>query len=395
MLTALLEQKVFTTIQFTREELRRIRSKGVPFHCPYCASPLSLRIGSRNIPHFAHMSRSECIVENQNESPKHLLSKQLLYDRLNSLYRDVRLEHYLKELNQIADIYVKTDSRKIAVEIQCSNIPIPELEQRTLGYHRDGITPFWVLTQSLKRKKLLKLSSFQQAFIRYSPQLHYFLLHFLPELNRFHLYTHLYPVSISNFISAAPVTIPVSQFTLPLTISDLPFQHLKPLINWNDYRMKWIYNKINYNKSGRDAFLREVYGEGDTFLYLPLYVGLPVFPHGLHIKNHEVEWQYYLWKDSLKRGSSISEESMTLGLNRRLAAGHIELRILPFVKKDELIRDIVREYLRILEKVKVIDRVGENQFKLTGPWSCPDHFGAFELHRHDFFSKWKHILNHV
>ncbi|MDX8346297.1 competence protein CoiA [Rossellomorea sp. YZS02] len=230
MLTALLEQKVFTTIQFTREELRRIRSKGVPFHCPYCASPMSLRIGNRNIPHFAHMSRPECIVENQNESPKHLLSKQLLYDRLNSLYRDVRLEHYLKELNQIADIYVKTDSRKIAVEIQCSNIPIPELEQRTHGYLRDGITPFWVLTQSLKRKKLLKLSSFQQAFIRYSPQLHYFLLHFLPELNSFHLYTHLYPVSISNFISTAPVIIPVSQFTLPLTISELPFHHLKPLI---------------------------------------------------------------------------------------------------------------------------------------------------------------------
>ncbi|MCA1059483.1 hypothetical protein LCL96_11065 [Rossellomorea aquimaris] len=395
MLTALVNQKIFTTIHFTREDLKRVRSDGMQFQCPYCSSGLILRIGNRNVPHFAHVSHAGCIVEKENESPKHLLSKQLLYDRLNSLYKNVKLEHYLKEIKQIADIYVKTDDREIAIEIQCSTIPIPEMEERTHGYHRNGITPFWILTQSLKRKELLKLSTFQQAFIRYSPDLHYFLLHFLPEISSFHLYTHLYPVSNSRFLTEAPVTIPVDQITLPFTIPNASLQHPNPFSAWNHYRMKWIYNKLNYNKTGRDAFLREVYGEGDTFLYLPLYIGLPVIPHGMMIKNHEVEWQYYIWKDSLKKCGAFTVESVYHGLNKRLIEGHIELRGLPLIKIEEGLRNVVRGYLSLLEGLKVIERTDDQHFQQTNTWSCPNHFSAFEKHRHDFFPKWKHILKKV
>jgi competence protein CoiA len=391
MLTALLNHQVFTTIHYSRKELRRIRSKGLSFLCPQCSSALNLRIGSQNIPHFAHLSHSDCEVA-KHESPEHLLSKQLLYDRVNLLYAGVRLEHYIKELKQIADIYVKTDTREIAIEIQCSSIPIPEIEQRTHGYQRQGITPFWILTQPLKHKELLNLSSFQQAFIRYSSHLDYFLLHFLPESSSFQLYTHLLPVSTTAFMSTAPITIPVERFTLPLSIPNGPFYHPYPLTKWNYYRMKWIYNKLQYNKTRTDVFLREVYGEGDTFLYLPLYIGIPVTPHGIHIKNHEVEWQYYIWKDCLKKDRFFSEESVCTALNRRLTKGHIELRSLPLLKNDEVIKRIARGYLRLLEEVKVLNRVNNKQYQLIEPWSCPDHFSAFEKHRHDFFLKWKHIL---
>ncbi|CAN7462226.1 competence protein CoiA [Rossellomorea sp. LjRoot5] len=390
MLTALLNQQVFTTIHHSREELRGLRRKDVSFVCPHCSSILTMRIGSRNIPHFAHRSRADCELM-RGETPQHLLSKQLLYDRISSLYNQVSLEHYIRELKQVADIYVKTDTAEIAIEIQCSTIPISDIVQRTRGYHRRRITPFWILTQPLKSKKLLNLTSFQQAFIRYSPSLDYFLLQFLPDRSIFQLYTHLLPVSGTAFMSGAPITIPVSEFTLPPSIPNEPVHPPYSLSKWNDFRTKWIYNKIHYNKARTDVFLREVYEEGDTFLYLPLYIGLPVIPHGIHIRNHEVEWQYYVWKDCLKKDRLFSVESVCKALNGRLIKGHIELRSFPLLKSEEVIKIIASGYLRLLEEVQVLRKIND-AFQLTEPWSCPDHFSAFEQHRHVFFPKRKHIL---
>jgi competence protein CoiA len=390
MLTALFNQQVFTTIHYSREELRGLRRKGASFVCPYCSSLLTMKIGRRNVPHFAHMSQADCELV-RGETPQHLLSKQLLYDRVSSLHTRVSLEHYIRELKQVADIYVKTDTAEIAIEIQCSTIPISEIVRRTHGYHRQRITPFWILTQPLKSKKLLSLTTFQQAFIRYSPHLDYFLLQFLPDRSIFQLYSHLLPVSATAFMSATPIIIPVSEFTLPPSIPDVSVLHPYFLSRWYDYRTKWIYNKIHYNKARTDVFLREVYGEGDTFLYLPLYIGIPVIPHGIHIRNHEVEWQYYVWKDCLKENRFISEESVFRVLNRRITKGHIELRSLPLLKSDEVIKRIASGYLSLLVEVQVLKKT-KDTYQLTEPWSCPDHFSAFEQHKHDFFPKWKHIL---
>lgn len=390
MLTALLNRQVFTTIHYSREELRGLRKKGASFICPHCSSPLTMKIGSRNVPHFAHISHADCELV-RGETPQHLLSKQLLYDRISSLYTRVSLEHSIKGLKQVADIYVKTDTAEIAIEIQCSSIPISEIVRRTYGYHRQGITPLWILTQPLKSKKLLSLTTFQQAFIRYSPHLDYFILHFLPDRSIFQLYPHLLPVSATAFMSAAPIIIPVSEFTLPPSIPNVSVLHPDFLSHWYDFRTKWIYNKIHYNKARTDVFLREVYGEGDTFLYLPLYIGIPVIPHGIHIRNHEVEWQYYVWKDCLKGNTVFSEESVCRVLNRRITNGHIELRSLPLLKIDEEIKRIASGYLRLLEELQVLRKIND-MYQLTEPWSCPDHFSAYEQHKDDFFPRWKHIL---
>lgn len=397
MLTALLQEKVFSTIHYTREELKSLRSKCLIFLCPHCSSELNLRIGNRNVPHFAHLSKSLCEIGKQHESPRHLLSKQLLYERLREHYSEVKVEYYVKELQQIADVYVKTESKKIAIEIQCSSIPIPEILSRTGGYHSQNITPFWMLTQPVteKQKGLLHLPSFQQAFIRYSPHLHHFLLHFSPEDKSFTLFTHLIPVSVSAFITAAPVRIPIEQFTLPLSIPHSTVNHPYLLKNWNEFRMKWIYNKLHYSKAKSDLFLREVYREGDTFLYLPLFVGMPVFPHGIHFKNHAIEWQYYIWKDCMKKELFFSKEKVVEAIKRRIDRGYLEFRSLPFVEVGELLNEIVKSYLTLLEDMQVVSRMENGQFKLSAPWMCPDNFPGFEQHQHDFFPKWKHILKKV
>ncbi|WP_171050838.1 competence protein CoiA family protein [Bacillus sp. BHET2] len=394
MLSALLNQKVITTIHYSREELKEFKGKGRSFRCPHCSGEVNLRIGIKNVPHFAHFSDSDCDIYRQ-ESPRHLHSKQLLYERLSFLYNDVQVEHYINELKQIADLYVKTESQEIAMEIQCSTIPISDLISRTQGYHKRHITPFWILTQEVKHKELLSLSSFQQAFIRYSPQLHYFLLHFLPEKRSFQLFTHLIPTSTSAFICSYPIPIPIDQLTLPLFIPHFAVNHPYRLEKWNQYRTKWIYNKLQYYKAKQDSFLRAVYEEGDTLLYLPLFVGLPVIPHSIHIKNHVVEWQYYIWMDYLKKNLFFTEEEVIRVVNRRIDRGDIELRSLPFIEVDEVIKRNVSGYLDLLEEFNVVERKRCGEYSVSVPWKCPDSFPEFELHQHELISKWKHILKKV
>ncbi|WP_374056430.1 competence protein CoiA [Rossellomorea sp. FM04394] len=395
MLTAVFQEKVLSTIHYSREELISLRKKSLPFLCPHCLSPLTLRIGNQKIPHFAHHPQSHCKIGKQHESPRHLLSKQLLYDRLKLHFKEVKVEHYIKNLQQIADVYVKTELKKIAVEIQCSTIPISDIISRTQGYQMEDITPLWILTQPVKKKGNLYLPSFQQAFIRYSPQLHYFLLHFSPEERSFQLFTHLIPVSASAFISASPVRVPIEEFTLPLAIphSTVNFPYL--LKNWNQFRMKWIYNKLHYGRAKDDLFLREVYQEGDTFLYLPLFVGIPVLPHGLQFKNHAVEWQYYIWKDCMKKELFFSEERVVEVIKKRIDRGYLKFRSLPLAGVGEILKEIAKSYLTLLEDMQVVNRLKNGDFQLSVPWICPDNFSGFERHQHDFFPKWKHILKKV
>ncbi|BCB03046.1 competence protein CoiA [Bacillus sp. KH172YL63] len=389
MLTALLNQRAFTTIHYSREELRIVKRRDLRFRCPHCSESVNLRIGHKNVPHFSHVSRTDCLLVGR-ESPTHLLGKELLYEKLRSMYEHVEVEHYIAGLNQVADLYVETGSRKIAVEIQCSTIPLSELAQRTSGYHSLGITPYWLLTQEVRKNGMLSLTSFQQAFIRYSPSLHYFLLQFLPEKKGFQLFFHLIPTSSSAFLCSAPVHIPFTQFSLPLTIQPSLIHSPYSLKDWYHYRTKWIRSKVHYYQGKKDPFLKEVYHDGDTFLYLPLYVGLPVLPHGTLIKTHSVQWQYYVWRDCLKKGT-FTVKAVLDSLHQRVKKGDIELRTFVNADADQALDRVVKGYLDSLEKLGVIGQGSRGEF-LAAPWKCPDQFSAFERHYEEFMPKWRHFI---
>ncbi|NMH69450.1 hypothetical protein HF072_11750 [Bacillus sp. RO3] len=395
MLTALYKNKVFSTIHYTRDDLTVYRRDS--FQCPHCSGDVKLKIGLRNVPHFAHLPQSQCMIGKHHESPRHLLGKKMLYERLKGRYPIVEVEHYIKQIQQIADVFIRTEAEDIAIEIQCSSIPLADMLSRNQGYKSQSITPYWLLTQEVKinQNGLVYLPPFQQVFIRYSPHLHYFLLLFSPENRSFTLYTHLIPVSSSTFISASPVKISIEDFSLPFSISVSTIDHRYLIKNWSQLRSKWIHNKLHYRKSKHDVFLKEVYEGGDTCLYLPLFVGIPVFPHALHFKSHALEWQYYVWKDCMKKEKYFTMDSLEQAMSKRLERGHLEVRPLPMVSLDEGTRRAVNQYLVLLEAMQIIRKAGGGRFQLSVPWVCPDTFSSFEKHQHDFNSKWKHILKKV
>ncbi|KZE49547.1 competence protein CoiA [Rossellomorea marisflavi] len=381
MLTAHVNNRLFTAFHHSREELLKLRSSAPAITCPHCCKPLLLKVGSKTIPHFAHQIKQDCPATQKGESTLHHSGKKILYDRFHSLFKDVKVEYFLKEINQIADVFITSGTTRMAVEVQCSTLSAAELKKRTEGYRSLGIQVIWLLTEGAPRPSgALRLSSFQQAFLRHAEPLGLFLLLFLPDQLEFHLYQNLIPLSANTFHASRPHKIPVSTFTIPMTIGQAPVRTF-PYGVWDRSRTSWIQRILRYPTE--QAFKREVYQSGDILLYLPQWVGLS--PHH-RIETHPVIWQYYLWSDTLKKGDT-GLDTIISALAVRVESGDVRVRDLPLVDQDGCpLEEAVNWYLSLLEKLGIVT-VEEGMCRLLQEWECPETFDLYMRHRTDFSAR--------
>ncbi len=74
------------------------------------------------------------------------------------------------KLGQIADVLV---NETLALEIQCSSLPIQRLQERTKAYHEKGFEVLWLLGKKLWLKE--RLTSLQKQFLRFSQNMGFYL----------------------------------------------------------------------------------------------------------------------------------------------------------------------------------------------------------------------------
>lgn len=139
------------------------------FYCPLCSSPVRYRSGKVMRPHFAHLSRKECPFFTENESAQHLSLKSELYSWLVGVEK-VELEKYLPQIGQVADLLVN-DS--LALEVQCSSLPISRLQLRTQAYHEEGMAVLWLLGKDLWLKD--RLTKLHYQFLSFSMNMGFYL----------------------------------------------------------------------------------------------------------------------------------------------------------------------------------------------------------------------------
>ncbi|MBV6682963.1 hypothetical protein KV679_04545 [Bacillus sp. JRC01] len=382
MLTAHVNNRLVTAFHHSRGELLKLRSSTPTITCPHCRKPLVLKIGRKTIPHFAHQLKQDCPVMHKGESRLHHSGKKILYDRFHSLFPDVKVEYLLKEINQIADVFITSGSARMAVEVQCSTLSAAELKKRTEGYRSLGIQVIWLLTEGAPRPSgAIRLSSFQQTFLLHADPLGLFLLLFLPDQQEFHLYQNLIPLSANTFHACTLHKIPVSEFTIPMTTQALVKSF--PYKIWDRSRTGWIQRILRYPTE--QAFKQEVYQSGDTLLYLPQWVGL--LPH-YRIETHPVIWQYYLWSDALKKGD-VGLGTIVSAMAVRSERGDVRVRDLPLVDQGGCpIEEAVNWYLSLLEKLGMV-RMEGGMCRLFQQWECPATFDLYMLHRADFSARFR------
>lgn len=116
--------------------------------CPVCNEEvLYVKEGiDGTISHFRHKSKSK--HQRISEGKRHNKAKKLLKEKFEKEtrwknYDTVKLEEVIED--QIADIYIESEGKKIAVEIQCSPEGKSRIKRRTEKYNEKGIHVLWIL----------------------------------------------------------------------------------------------------------------------------------------------------------------------------------------------------------------------------------------------------------
>lgn len=132
------------------------------YSCPGCGGLVRYKSGKVLRSHFAHVTLRDCHYFSENESAQHLSLKSCLYSWLIKA-EQVELEKCLPQIGQVADLLVNDH---LAVEVQCSSLPISRLQVRTQTYRESGYQVLWLLGKDLWLKE--RLTNLHKQFLTFS-----------------------------------------------------------------------------------------------------------------------------------------------------------------------------------------------------------------------------------
>ncbi|HFU3728929.1 TPA: competence protein CoiA [Streptococcus suis] len=235
--------------------------RGEDFYCPQCSSPVRYRSGKILRPHFAHVSRKDCPFFTENESAQHLSLKSSLYQWLQG-QEEVELEAYLPATKQVADLLV---NQQLALEVQCSSLPITRLQARTIAYHVAGYQVVWLLGKDLWLKG--RLTNLHKQFLSFSMNMGFHLWELDDEKNELRL-RYLIHEDLRGKVHCLTKVFPFGQGNL-LDILRLPFakQTLSSMTCPMDEDLpRYIAQQLYYKSPKWLALQAEAYGRGENLL---------------------------------------------------------------------------------------------------------------------------------
>lgn len=122
--------------------------RGVEYACRGCGAPVVFKPGRIRTKHFAHYPGAECSY-GALMSAEHLQAQRVLIDALRARGVGAALEVPIASLagDRRADVMTwpkERPDKRIAIEVQGSDITIDRIEARTESYNTEGIAPLWL-----------------------------------------------------------------------------------------------------------------------------------------------------------------------------------------------------------------------------------------------------------
>ncbi|GGA74078.1 competence protein CoiA [Ornithinibacillus halotolerans] len=349
--------KVLTLYQYSSQDIDRLRN--MDFYCPTCEERVIMKAGSKIIPHFAHYSKSNCPASEGGEGAYHEKGKLLLFNWLLSQGLNVSLETYIRDINQRADILLTINKKKIAIEYQCTKIPIKEILNRTEGYLDYQIQPIWILGANQFHRR-----SNNQITVN---AFHLQLLHQFKEFNLPALF--FYDPQTNTFIQATNL-IHINSKSMFGTFSMKKLHHLtfidlfrhqtvtKDLVlkEWKNakhafrlYQPKRLYGK-------ELIWYRWLYSKGVHREHLPSIVYLPVKSQ-YRMNTPLWNWQSRICLDvisPLRVGAKFSVHRCHFQLRQSMSTNQF-----PLIQSSY---DPILEYLQLLCSLNYIKPISKNEF---------------------------------
>lgn len=231
------------------------------FTCPGCGGLVRYKSGKVLRSHFAHVSLRDCSYFSENESAQHLSLKSCLYRWLINA-EQVELEKSLPSIGQVADLFV---NNSLALEVQCSSLPISRLQLRTQAYREGGYLVLWLLGKDLWLKE--RLTNLHKQFLSFSMNMGFHLWELDDEKKELRL-RYLIHEDLRGKVHCMTKVFPFCEGNL-LEILRLPFakQILSSMTCPMDEDLpRYIAQQLYYKSPKWLALQAEAYGRGENLL---------------------------------------------------------------------------------------------------------------------------------
>ncbi|HFU3845488.1 TPA: competence protein CoiA family protein [Streptococcus suis] len=231
------------------------------FTCPGCGGLVRYKSGKVLRSHFAHVTLRDCSYFSENESAQHLSLKSEIYSWLVEK-EQVELEKCLPKIGQVADLLVNNG---LALEVQCSSLPISRLQVRTKAYYDTGYQVVWLLGKDLWLKE--RLTNLHKQFLYFSMNMGFHLWELDNEKKELRL-RYLIHEDLRGKVHGLTKVFPFGQGNL-LDILRLPFakQTLSSMTCPMDEDLpRYIAQQLYYKSPKWLALQAEAYGRGENLL---------------------------------------------------------------------------------------------------------------------------------
>lgn len=253
--------------------------RGQAYYCPVCQSKVTFKAGHVRIPHFSHYRIAHCIrYLYKSESIEHLKAKHDLYLHIKQS-RNVDMEIYLDEIEQIPDLLAD----KTAIEIQLSTISIDLLLTRTRGYTSLGMDVYWLLDEHAFNPH--KPTQFQLATMK---------SHHLFTYDIDAACTYMYRMIYFDGFNWHFERSVIDASMIDEVIEDWP----QKFYRIPDGHVKGLVTRAKSNRSVLDLTLGSLYRLGWQVEDIPEWMGV-VTPSERWILNSTLEWKLYVYLNVL------------------------------------------------------------------------------------------------
>lgn len=231
------------------------------YSCPGCGGLVRYKSGKVLRSHFAHVTLRDCTYFSENESAQHLSLKSEIYSWLVEK-EQVELEKCLPKIGQVADLLVNNG---LALEVQCSSLPISRLQVRTKAYYDTGYQVVWLLGKDLWLKE--RLTNLHKQFLTFSMNMGFHLWELDDEKKELRL-RYLIHEDLRGKVHCLTKVFPFGEGNL-LKILRLPFakQTLSHLTCPLDRDLpRYIAQQLYYKSPNWLALQAESYSRGENLL---------------------------------------------------------------------------------------------------------------------------------
>lgn len=337
-----------------------VQLKGQTYTCSTCSGGVILKSGEIRQAHFAHKSRRSCLAFSEGETAEHLEGKRLLVQWCQKYHVAYQLEAYLPKLKQRPDILI---GDHWAIEFQCSGLSLARFKERTKNYQQHGYQVIWLVGAHFFIKR--QLTETQRRFLYYHQNIGFYFWELAVSESAIRLHTFIEELTGSKKIISHKKSWrleqkhPLEVLNYPETADLFVFRQY----DWVTLVLKYLTQlekRVHYKEKKSMKIQAELYQKKQYLAGLDI-VHFSSIQQPLYSQSETLQWSLIFWESIAEmKTKEVGLSQIEVKLAEKIREQKIVVTELPCLSEEIYVRDFLKNYLPILEKLNYLKVVEEN-----------------------------------